>query len=211
MKRLQHYLNLHAGYKLKEDGIVGNKTKTALATFIKNEINRRGWQQPYTDLVWLRYDKTYNNKFNDFCALYYRGELEKVYFCTTTPGDYWVYNPVTVGGITGVATLCEQQVVNSHKWVENDNWNTLWLGMPYAKQVKDVDVYRDGNKDGNFDRLTKYRAIWWQSGINFHQMGAGTINWNWSAGCLGMAKKDWDFVVRYFDNDDLLTLTLIEL
>ena len=42
-------------------------------------------------------------------------------------------------------------------------------------------------------------------------MGAGTVNWNWSAGCLGTSKKDWGVVVNTFNNNDLLTLTLLEL
>lgn len=211
MKRLQHYLNLYNQAKLKEDGIVGPKTLKACATFIQNEIRKRGWIQPNTDLVWLRYDKSYNNTFNDFVLLYVNGQLIDILHATTTPGDYWIYNPVTVGGITGVASMCEQQVINAHQFITDKEWKKLWLNAPYFKQAKALQVYRDGNKDKVYDRnlITIAGA---GSGLNLHRMGAGTINWNWSAGCNGTSDKDWkEKIIIHFEANKLYNYTLIEL
>ena len=211
MKRLQHYLNLECNARLKEDGIIGPKTIKATEQFVAEQIKKRGWVQPKTELVWLRYDKTYNNKFNDFCLVYYEGKLIHILHATTTPGDYWIYNPVTVGGITGVACMCEQQVIKGWQWKTNKDWSKLWLNAPYFKQVKTFKIYRDGNKDKLFDRNLITEASPY-SGLNGHRMGAGTINWNWSAGCNGTSDIDWKtYVVPTFEEDYYYNYTLIEL
>jgi hypothetical protein len=211
--RLQRYLVDNAGFKIQVDGLIGPETRTATTRFLYEQFDRRGWEKAVlsnrAELVWLRYDMSYNNKFNDFCVLINNGKVSMVFPATTTPGDYWIYNPVTVGGITGCACLCEQQVIGSHRWVENNDWSTLWLGMPYAKQIGLLKIYRDGNKDHIFDRNLIVDAP--NNGINFHQMGAGTINWNWSGGCLGTSKANWYYIVDCFDNGNILNLNLLEL
>ena len=212
IERIQKYLKLHYDSKIVVDGIIGQQTRSILGAFLKSQFNRRNWSEfdNGKQIIWLRYDKSYNNKFNDYCILLYNGVIRVVFRATTTPGNFWIYNPVTVGGITGVACLCEQQVINSHVWVEKDDWSTLWLKTPYAAQKKSVSIYRDGNKDSVFDRnlITIGKP---SSGINMHQMGAGTVNWNWSAGCLGTSREDWLKITARYDNGDLITLNLIEL
>ena len=213
IKILQAYLKEELGNNITVDGLIGPETRATLRRFLYRQFERRGWTLEHvrnnpTELVWFRYDKSYNNTFNDYCIVMSYGDVSHVLRATTTPGNYWIYNPVTVGGITGVATLCEQQVIGSHRWVENNNWKTLWLGMPYAQQVGELTIFRDGNKDNVFDRNVVKKAK--NTGINFHQMGAGTVNWNWSAGCMGTSKEDWLIIVNRFDNSNMLNLNLLE-
>jgi hypothetical protein len=211
MKKLQHYLNVYNNFRLKEDGIVGPKTIKATQEFVKFEIERRGWVQPQTELVWLRYDKSYNNTFNDFCLVYVNGKVTSILKATTTPGDYWIYNPVTVGGITGCACMCEQQVIEGWQWKTDKDWSKLWLKAPHFKQVATFKIYRDGNKDKVFDRNIIVDAPSW-CGLNGHRMGAGTVNWNWSGGCNGTSDYDWkNYIVPVFEANKKYNYTLIEL
>ena len=212
---LQKHIRDIYGQHITVDGIVGPETRTVLRSVIYREFERRGWTLDHvknnkTELVWLRYDKTYNNTFNDYLVVFDHGEVIHILRATTTPGNYYVNNPVTVGGITGTGSMVEQQVIGSHKWVENDDWSTLWLGTPYAKQIGNIKIYRDRKKDMTYDRDFITVGKSWYS-FNMHQMGAGTINWNWSGGCLGTSRTDWLLVVNRLDDGDIINLNLIEI
>jgi hypothetical protein len=111
--------------------------------------------------------------------------------CSTVPGDYYIFNPLTVGGITGAAIACEQQQIKSHKFVSSANWKSLWLGAPYFYQEGAVEIYRDG--------------------INFHRAGIGSLVDNWSAGCQVVADNSWYEAIKIFQNGQLINYTLIEL
>ena len=212
---LQKHIRDIYGQHITIDGIVGPETRTVLRRVIYREFERRGWSLEHvrnnkTELVWLRYDRTYNNAFNDYLVVFDHGEVIHILKATTTPGNYYVNNPVTVGGITGTGSMVEQQVIASHKWVENNDWSTLWLGTPYAKQIGNIKIYRDRKKDMTYDRdFITVGKSWY--GFNMHQMGAGTINWNWSAGCLGTSRTDWLLVVNRLDDGDIINLNLIEI
>jgi putative heme degradation protein len=84
----------------------------------------------------------------------------------------------------GVARLVEGQYRGSHA-----------LGLHQGKyealrQQKPVKVYRDKNKDLNFDEHTIQEGIF---GINIHKAGAdSTYVENWSEGCQ-VFKKSSDF------------------
>lgn len=210
IRKWQEHLCNH-GYMVEIDGIIGYETKTSTLRYLKQMFANRNWIFPEEKgLIWIRLDQSFNNVFNDLCILYYKSRIVYIKKATTTPGNYYVYNPITYGGITGVATVSEQQVKESYQFVTSSNWKTLWLGTPYFRLTGKIKIYRDGNKDNKFDRniITDADA---RTGINMHQMGKGTINYNWSAGCLGMSREDWLHIIQYFDMGDIIDLNLIEL
>jgi hypothetical protein len=128
--------------------------------------------------------------------------------CSTTPGDYIIFNPLTVGGITGSAVACEQQVIASHKFVTAPDWKHLWLNAPYFYQAGAIEIYRDGNKDRKLDKTVKTKG-WY--GINFHRGGIGHAVDTWSAGCLVVPDARWFEAIKIFQNNQLINFTLIEL
>jgi hypothetical protein len=205
MVRLQEYLN-SKGYNLKPDGVIGEKSKTALWNYIFKTYKENKYRSTNKMLVWIRTDENLTNDFEDFCVLVI--DLEVIYVCkaTTTAGDHYIFNPITSGGITGTAITCKQQIVESHEFTTSKDWKTLWLGMPYFKQVMPLTIYRDWNKDRHIDTLKKTFGMY---GINLHQMGLGNLINNWSAGCNGTAKSDWEKIIEYFSAGEKIDYTLI--
>ncbi len=116
MKNLQIYLNTK-GAKIANDGVIGSQTINALDNYIKAEIKARKYVMPVDGLVWLRTDMVFSNKFDDFVVCYKNGRIVYVAPASTTAGDFYVYNPLTVGGVTGTAVAVAQQVTNSHRFV----------------------------------------------------------------------------------------------
>jgi hypothetical protein len=207
MKKLQEILNAN-GAKLEVDGVVGNFTLTALHMFIKAQITKRKWVMPKDGFVWLRTDEKLTNSFDDFVAVYKNGMPIAALPCSTTAGDFYVFNPLSVGGITGTAIAAEQQVIDSHQFVTNSNWKSLWLGAPYFQQVRPITIYRDGNKDRIIDKKINQLGLY---GINFHRAGVGSIIDRWSAGCQVVPDKQWFSTVSHFTNGQIVDYTLIQL
>jgi peptidoglycan hydrolase-like protein with peptidoglycan-binding domain len=205
MKQLQEYLN-SKGYNLTIDGQIGEKTKTALLTYIIKTYTEKKYRSQNKMLVWIRTDENLTNTFDDFCVLIINYKIEYVCKATTTAGDHYIFNPITSGGITGTAITRPQQIIEAHEFTTSKNWSNLWLGMPYFKQIKPLDVYRDWNKDRKIDTLKKTFGIY---GINLHQMGLGNLINNWSAGCNGTSKNDWTKIVQNFTAGEKLDYTLI--
>ena len=103
MKNLQKLLKDRGYYSGAIDGIVGPLTLTGTKQWIDAEMNIRGWVKPVTDLVWIRTDQIFDNKFADYCIRFNNRIADMILPCSTTPGDYIIFNPLTVGGITGSA------------------------------------------------------------------------------------------------------------
>lgn len=206
MKKLQEILNANGG-KLTVDGVIGPKSLTALHQYVKTNLERRKWVMPKDGFVWIRTDKTLSNTFDDFVAVYKNGLPVMALPCTTTAGDYYIYNPFTVGGITGTAVAAEQQVIGSHKFVTGANWKNLWSKAPYFMQVLPITIYRDGTKDRNYDKVNKQFGLF---GINFHKGGLGFFIDNWSAGCHVVKDQLWFEVVKLFSNGQTVDYTMFE-
>jgi hypothetical protein len=206
MRKLQEILNAN-GAQLVVDGIVGQRTLTALHQYVKANLEKRKWVMPKDGLVWIRTDKNLTNTFDDFVAVYKSGLPVMALPCSTTAGDYYVFNPLTVGGITGTAIACEQQIVGAHQFVTAANWKFLWLNAPYFMQVLPITIYRDGNKNRLIDVFIKMFGLF---GINFHRGGIAAFINGWSAGCLVVQDIYWFEVCKLFTNGQRIDFTLFE-
>ncbi len=208
MKKFQQILKDRGYYSGAIDGIVGPLTLAGAKQWIDAEMNKRGWVKPVNDLVWVRTDQSFDNKFADYCIRFNNRIADMVMSCSTTPGDFIIFNPLTVGGITGSAVACEQQVIGSHKFVTSGNWKSLWLNAPYFFQAGAIEIYRDANKDRKLDKAVKTRG-WY--GINFHRGGIGHLVDDWSAGCMVVPDARWFEAIKIFSANQLINFTLIEL
>ena len=208
MKNLQTILKDKGYYSGNVDGIVGPLTLNATKQFITDLISIRKWQQPQTEFVWLRLTQDFDNKFSDVCVRFNRTIADMILPCSTKAGNFYVYNPITSGGITGTAVATEQQVLNSHKFITSSTWSSLWLGAPYFYQSGVIEIYRDGNKNTTIDKNIKTKGLF---GINFHRGGVGSIVDNWSAGCLIVPDSRWFEAIKIFKANQLTNFTLIEI
>jgi hypothetical protein len=205
MKHVQTYLK-SKGFDLDVDGVIGNKTKEALTKYIKFVFGQKGYAYPTKGLVFVRTDNKLTNSFDDFVALIKDSEVLLVAPCSTTAGKYWVQNPITHGGIAGTAIAVEQQVLKSHTFVTKKDWSTLWLKMPYFQQTSQIEIYRDGDKDGDLDRGKTYRGLF---GINLHRGGLGSFIDRWSAGCPVIPDAYWKQIIPHFFNGEKIDFNLI--
>lgn len=208
MKNFQTILKEKGYYQGEIDGIIGQMSLKATTAFVSDEIKKRNWVQPTTEFVWIRTDQTLDNKFADVSVRFNRGVADMVMACSTVPGDYYIFNPLTVGGITGAAIACEQQQIQSHTFVSSPNWKSLWLGAPYFMQTGAVEIFRDGNKNRVIDKNIRTKGFY---GINFHRAGFGSFVDNWSAGCQVVADNSWFQAIKIFQNGQKINFTLIEL
>lgn len=124
------------------------------------------------------------NLFDDKITVSYQVNGEWIYKewdATTDPGTKGVKE---FKNANGVARLVEGQYINSHS-----------LGLHQGKyealrQTSKVKVYRDKNRDMNYDTDVIQEGIF---GINIHKAGANsTFVENWSEGCQ-VFKKSADF------------------
>lgn len=208
MKNLQELLVIKGLLQFKDiDGIIGPKTILATQKYITKEINKRGWIMPITDLLFIRLDQTLTNTYDDIAIRFNNGKIDKIFSCSTTAGDYYIFNPITDGGITGTGIVAEQQVLKAHQFITSANWKSLWLGGPYMNQVNPIKYYRDGNKNRVLDKGTVYTGV---KGFNQHHGGNENIIYNWSAGCFISHPTDWYDAVSIFTANSYHMLTIFE-
>ena len=169
------------------------------------------------NIIGVRNSKTegkITNKFDDKMTISYKdenGEWQyQEYDCTTDPGDDWMENP-WIDKI-GCAVLKPGQYRGSHKIRKHQNRYEA-LG-----QQKPVTVYRDNNKDGNYDLVETDTGLF---GINIHRATkyAGRKSTQidkWSAGCQVIAANDdWTKFMKIMRKCSMIwrnsfTYTLIE-
>ena len=143
------------------------------------------------NIIGVRNSETKNkvtNKFDDCVTLSYKIEGEWKFHCfkaTTDPGTHWVENIMKKDG---VAILKPGQYRGSHK-LRLHAGKYLALG-----QQKPVKVYRDNNRDDNYDLLEEnvQEGLF---GINIHRATgrsgkSSTQIDKWSAGCQVIAHND---------------------
>ena len=146
------------------------------------------------NIIGIRNSGTKNrvtNAFDDTITISYKNEEGEWQYhefnCTTDPGTHWVEN---VLNDKGVAILKPNQYRGSHK-LRLHQGKYMALG-----QKKDVTVYRDNNRDNNYD-LNESKTDTGIFGINIHRAtsragGKSTQIDKWSAGCQVIASNnDW--------------------
>ena len=125
------------------------------------------------------------NAFDDLLTISYKDETGAWKYhewpATTDPGKKGV---LEYHNTAGVARLVEGQYRGSHT-IRLHQGKYEALG-----QAKNVKVYRDANKDLNYDENKIQEGVF---GINIHKAGAdSTYVENWSEGCQ-VFKKSADF------------------
>tara|TARA_R110000744_G_scaffold247926_1_gene364373 strand:+ start:1012 stop:1620 length:609 start_codon:yes stop_codon:yes gene_type:complete len=153
-----------------------------------NDNNNKGYD---VNIVGIRNSKTkgrVTNAFDDKITISYKIDGTWNYHqfnCTTDPGSHWVEN---ILNDKGVAILKPGQYRGSHK-LRLHQGKYLALG-----QKKDVTVYRDNNRDANYD-LSEKNTDTGIFGINIHRATSRAGNKStrvdkWSAGCQVIADND---------------------
>ena len=143
------------------------------------------------NIIGVRNSKTkgrVTNAFDDTLTISYKIDGEWQYHefnCTTDPGSHWVENLLNE---KGVAILKPNQYRGSHKL---DFHQGRYLAL---RQKSDVTVYRDNNRDNNYD-LNESKTDTGVFGINIHRAtgrsGGKSIRVDkWSAGCQVIADND---------------------
>ena len=143
------------------------------------------------NIIGVRNSKTkgrVTNAFDDTLTISYKIDGEWQYHefnCTTDPGSHWVENLLNE---KGVAILTHTQYRGSHKL---DFHQGRYLAL---RQKSDVTVYRDNDRDNNYD-LNESKTDTGIFGINIHRAtgrsGGKSIRVDkWSAGCQVIADND---------------------
>ena len=143
------------------------------------------------NIIGVRNSKTkgrVTNAFDDTLTISYKIDGEWQYHefnCTTDPGSHWVENILNE---KGVAILKPNQYRGSHKL---DFHQGRYLAL---RQKSDVTVYRDNDRDNNYD-LNESKTDTGVFGINIHRAtgrsGGKSIRVDkWSAGCQVIADND---------------------
>ena len=169
---------------------------------IETAMNSKGYKYFYdtrdksydVNIIGIRNSETkgrVTNAFDDTMTIAYKCEEGVWHYhefnCTTDPGSHWVENILNK---KGVSILKPGQYRGSHK-LRLHQGKYLALG-----QQKNVTVYRDNNRDNNYD-LNESKTDTGIFGINIHRAtaktgGKSTRVDKWSAGCQVIASNnDW--------------------
>tara|TARA_B100000029_G_C17597074_1_gene964555 strand:- start:1435 stop:2040 length:606 start_codon:yes stop_codon:yes gene_type:complete len=155
------------GYKW----FTGNKGYDVNIVGVRNSATHGKVTNRFDDKMTLSY-KDLNGKWNFHC-----------WDCTTDPGSYWTEN---IMSNAGVAIVKPGQYRGSHKiGLHQNKYEAL-------RQAKPIKVYRDNNRDDNYDLLESniHEGIF---GINIHKAGSrvngSTQVDKWSAGCQVFSKE----------------------
>lgn len=198
MEQVANVSALLYAFLKKRYKIIGNRN---IVEFRKNDL----FENSYSD--WQLHVYTDTTKSSDTKV----STQEMTFFavpCTTKAGNYYVFNPFTVGGVRRTAVLAAGTYPNTYEYKVKKDWTTLWSGMPYFQQVGKVRIYMDTNRNL---RVDKERTQWGHYGINIHRGGdiRRAVN-KWSGACQVVPKNYWAEAIPYF-HEGFYNLMLIEL
>lgn len=211
MRETQVFLNYYLKGEITPlvvDGIIGRMSNAAIKLAINKLVNlfqQKQYRWNTTNLIAIRTNDIFTNSATDWFILVEGNSLIAVP-CTTKAGRFWVYNPITTGGITGTANLVENQYRDTYRFVTSSNWRTLWLQTPYFHQIRPVTVYRDNTRDNKLDRIQEHTGLF---GINIHTGGWNSIIDKWSAGCIVIPRKYWLPLLPKFKSGQIYDFTLL--
>lgn len=138
------------------------------------------------NIIFNRTNEIFTDFFTDIGYVAYKeGGVEKVLSqpCSTKAGLYYVNNPITYQGVTGVAIVMPNQYRGVYQLVDD---YVTWLSYPFFKQVKPMNYWRDPTKDTILEHLQPQLG---QSFSTHYHRGSnvgvtGHHIYNWSAGCI---------------------------
>lgn len=199
---------------LKEDGITGMKTMTAIVGGKRQVWTRKGleniesvgavallkktfkklgykWDKRF-NFIGIRVDDEYTDGFTDFALIYKDGLLRAFPF--STKPSLWgvrVRKNVQVDGLAGVAVLAEGQYIDTYNL--QGAW---WSGRKFWWQRKPVSCLRDKSGGKSIDRKSVIKSdegFFKRTGnyyaINIHTWRgwrAKTLSWwHWTNGVQG--------------------------
>ncbi len=170
---------------------------------VKQSVLKKGyvWQErgDYDiNTIWVRMSDHVSNMMDD--KVYICWVVSDVEYCllfdaNTKPALYGaLYNPVTVGGVTGTACIVPQQVLEAHKYI-NNLWNDTYnpWNQPYFLQIKALKIWRDNDRDNTIDHMQEENGPP-SDGLCIHIQENPLSSPNtspWSLGCQGLHKKDF--------------------
>lgn len=208
---LQKFCNDLLGFNLKLDGIIGKQSKEAIITcseWIKAYFLRYGYDITIPQLISVRKEEDrFDNKYSDYLLYWKNSQIQWAVEASTRAGHYWVYNPITYGGITGTAVLAQGQYINTWRFTHQTRFGFKSLELV---QVKPVRIWRDGNRNLLIDKTIQQQGMF---GINIHTGGISNFVDNWSAGCIVVPSKQWKVleILDWYKIGDEITNTLIEI
>ncbi len=207
-KLWQGFLNACFGERLATDGIFGKQTQASFGrakSLILQEVQKHS--KEFRGFVAFRTLQAFNNQTTDYLLYVSNNEVDfnALMPCSTRAGDFWVFNPITHGGITGVAVLAEGFYPKT--WQASYQTRFGFKSVELL-QIKPVKVWRDGNRNRQIDKTNPQVGLF---GINIHTAGWGSVIDRWSAGCVVVPKVNWDaFTTEYIQIGELYDLLLLE-
>lgn len=202
--QLQRLINRVLNTSIKEDGIFGKVTKEHYNILVSNLS--KYFIANFDGFLLIRCSEVFDNKASDFAIYLQNQEIKEIMPCTTRAGDYYVFNPITWGGITGTAVLAEGFYPKMWEGIISKRFGFY---SPELVQVRPVKIYRDGNKDRKIDRDKTQEGLF---GINMHTQGAIFAVDNWSAGCITVPKWSWNvWCNNYFEIGKFYDVYLINI
>ncbi len=152
----------------------------------------------------IRTTKNFDDKYSDFCFYIENGVKKEIFACTTRAGKFWVYNPITYGGLTGVAVLKEGYYPKTWKAVYTYRFGFKSIELI---QVRPVIVGRDNNRNNLIDYSQTQEGYF---GINLHIGGLYTqLVHQWSAGCIVIPKEQYPTLESMLEIGKLYDIYLI--
>jgi hypothetical protein len=188
---------------------VKNYTDTQLLERVKQLPSFKHIPSGYW-ILGVRSNEDAPNKYDDKFYLFNSERFIKLVTGTTNPGT-----PILQGGFLKYNKV-GAAVVKADEWYYNLWAYGLHLGkMPALKQVNNIKVFRDGDKDLKSEQIGK--PIDGIYGINFHTISndltkhiiAENIN-GWSAGCQVINNvEQYAMIINMVKNQPRITYVLI--
>lgn len=164
---------------------------------LKTKFKESNYQWFDFHIIGIRSKANLPNKFDDLIGIVNKDTITW-YTCTTNPGTFWLENP---SNKLGTALLVPNQYIDTYGLgLHQNKYEAL-------KQYKEVEVYRDADKDKIAEETnTIDKGLF---GINIHHAGTASTNIDkWSAGCQVIANlEEWKTFLKQCKDSKLKSFT----